>query len=50
MFDGREALFVNTDNKTGRQSLKFNYHRLEISGRELDSRRTEYKIHSTQNS
>jgi hypothetical protein len=50
MFDGIEALSVNTDNKTGRQSSKFNYHCLVISGKELDNRRTEYKIHSTQNS
>jgi hypothetical protein len=25
MFDGIEELSVNTDNKTGRQSSKFNY-------------------------
>jgi len=50
MFDGIEELSVNTDNKTGGQSSKFNYHCLVIFGRELDNHWTEYISHSTQNS
>ena len=38
MFDGIEELSVNTDNKTGRKSSKFNYRYPVISGRKLDDR------------